>query len=277
MYPITAFAGLCGLLILVWLTRRVSTARRALEICQAEQRDLRRLLRLTAGDLRAPAIGLLGHAAHVAPLLAGSLLGVCRDLLDIAEALQDQTEEPAMQRTLRVEDVPLGRLVEFVVAQVAGQLGPGRRAWRVDPALGEVVLRGDRRALHQVLLRLLGSAVLATGEGDGIAISGMRREAGWALVIEDEGTGLAVPHIDGMGLETRGLGVGLALVRSLLRAHGGSLTFESTALVGTRAVLEFPDGCVEMPATQLGSAPRFGVAGVLTGVPAGMPAGIKVD
>ena len=254
MNPITALLGLCTLLILLWLIRRQADARRQLALCQAEQRDLRRLLRLTAGDLRAPALGLLGHAAHVAPPLGASLLGVCRDLLDIAEALQDQTEEPAMQRTLRIEDVPLGRLVDFVVAQVAGQLGPGRRAWRVDPALAEVVLRGDRRALHQVLLRLLGSAVLATGEGDGIAISGMHRAAGWVLIIEDEGTGLAMPRIDGIGLETRGLGIGLALVRSLLRAHGGSLTFESTALVGTRVVLEFPSRCVEAPAAQLAPA-----------------------
>ena len=209
------------------------------------QQDLQRLLRLTASDLRAPVLGLLGHAAHVGPVLGTSLVAVCRDMLDTAEALQAQTEAPGSPRTLRSEPVALGRLLEFVVTQVTAQLGPGQRAWRIDAALAEVTLRGDRRALHQVLLRLLSAAALATGEGDRIAITAEHRPASWALIIEDEGTGLAVPHIEGVGPETRGLGVGLALVRSLMRAHGGSLSFDSTSLVGTRTVLEFPHACVE--------------------------------
>jgi signal transduction histidine kinase len=200
----------------------------------------RRLLRLAASDLRAPALTLLGHAAHVPSPLGATLVAVCRGLLETAEALEEQTDEPGQQRVLRIEDVRLGRLLEFVVAQVAGQLGPGRRAWRIDPALHMVVLLGDRRALHQILLRLVSGAAMATTEGDGIALRGAAHGDAWALTIEDEGTGLAAARIDGVGLETRGLGVGLALVRSLMQAHGGSLSFESTSLVGTRAVLTWP-------------------------------------
>jgi signal transduction histidine kinase len=232
---IAALTGLCAALcIALW----VCTMRRGAD--RAEARELRRVARLAAGDLRGPALGLLGHAAHVPPPLGASLIAVCRDILDVTNALVDLTEAPGAPRPLRLEDVRLGPLLDFVVAQVAGQLGPGQRAWRQDSAAHQVCLRADRRALHQILLRLLTSAALSTGEGDAIGLSVGVAEGHCTIVIEDEGAGLAVARIAGGVAETRGLGVGLVLVRALVAAHGGSLQFESASLVGTRAVLQLP-------------------------------------
>lgn len=238
-----AAASLCvfiSVALAAWLLMRAGLAERRLAVCAARERELRRLLRLTAADLRAPVLSLMGHAPLVPPALAASMTGTCRALLDLAEALFAQTEDDQAQRVLEIEDVRLGALVDFVLAQVMGQLGPGRRAWRVEPGLRDIVVRADRRALHQCLLRLVSAAVMATGEGDGIAVAAVADGDGLAVAVEDEGTGLAVARIDGNGLETRGLGVGMALVNSLMRAHGGCLRFESTSLVGTRALLSFP-------------------------------------
>lgn len=247
-----AYSGLmiwpciCAFLLAACLTLgwRLATSTRLLAAGAMESQELRRLLRLAAADMRAPALNLLGHAAHVPPPLTASLLGLCRDVLFIADALQQQTEAPGSAPTIQLEDVALAPVLHFVVAQVSAQLGPGRRAWRPADALNTVVLRCDRRALHQVLLRVLTSAALATAEGDRIAIEAVTELNQWALVVEDEGTGLAAARIDGAGLETRGLGVGLALAQGLMRAHGGQLRFESTSLVGTRAILEFPRAAV---------------------------------
>lgn len=236
-----AFGLLC-LMLVAWLAMRAGLAERRLAACALRERELRRLLRLSAADMRAPVLSLMGHAPHVPPALAATLTGACRSLLDTAEALLEQTEEAQTQRVVRLEDVALGKLAEFVVAQVAGQLGPGRRAWRLDPGLRDVVLRADRRAVHQCLLRVVSAAAMATGEGDGIALLARPHNDRLAVAVEDEGTGLALSRIDGHGLETRGIGVGMALVNRLMQAHGGCLRFESTSLVGTRAVLDFPPG-----------------------------------
>jgi signal transduction histidine kinase len=136
--------------------------------------------------------------------------------------------------------VQLGPLLHFVVAQISASLGPGQRAWRIAPDLDHVALLADRRALHQVLLRVLSSAALATKDGDWIDITAATAPDGWTLAISDEGTGLALSHMDGAGTDTRGVGVGLYLARSLMQAHGGALAMESAARIGTRACLRFP-------------------------------------
>jgi len=237
-----AGVGLAGLLAaaLVRERRRGRLLGQRLHASTVREQALVRLAKLTAGDLRGPALGLLGHAEHAPAPLRASLAGVCRLLLDLAEALLDETAAPGTARTLREEAVILGPLLDFVVAQVAAQLGPGRRAWRLGPGLEHVTLMADRRALHQVLLRVLTGAVLATGDGDLIDITASADAATWTLRVEDEGNGLAVARVEGAGLETRGVGLGLALARSLMQAHGGTLVLESTAQVGTRASLRFP-------------------------------------
>jgi signal transduction histidine kinase len=212
----------------------------ALFAARNQARDLTRTIRVTAGDLRGPALGLLGQAEHAPQDLKAPLASLSRGLLDLAEALLEQTEDPQAPRRLREEEVPLGPLLEFVMANVVAQLGPARRAWRVSPELARVTLVGDRRALHQILLRVLSAAALATAEGDWIDI-GMEAEAdGFTLLIEDEGAGLPLPKIGGPIVETRGLGLGLTLASCLMQAHGGSLDLESRASVGTRTRLRFP-------------------------------------
>jgi len=234
--------ALVGLLLTALARERLRGRRLAqqLQASRARSQALVRLAKLTASDLRGPALSLLGHAEHTPATMKASLVGVCRYLLDLAEALLDQTEEPGAARTLREEPVILGPLLDFVVAQVAAQLGPGRRVWRLGPGLEHVTLVADRRALHQVLLRVLTGAALATGDGDLIQITATAENGTWTLLVEDEGNGLAVARVEANGLETRGVGMGLSLARSLMQAHGGSLALESTAQVGTRASLRFP-------------------------------------
>jgi signal transduction histidine kinase len=212
----------------------------ALLAAVAARQDAVRLLRLTAGELRAPALTLKGHAERGLALPGAGLLAVAQRLLDIAQGLLDETEQPDAERKLVEEQFCLGPLLDFVVAQVAAQLGPGSRAWHIADDVRGAALLADRRAVHQVLLRVITAAALATRDADWIDIRAATQDDGWALVVEDEGNGLPVESMAERGPESRGIGVGLALARSLMQAHGGSLTIESAAQVGTRAVIRFP-------------------------------------
>jgi signal transduction histidine kinase len=225
---------LCGALLAV--RREIAVLKQGLSQERAAHQGAIRLLRLTAADLRAPALTLQSHAEQGEP----ALRVLSRKLLDVAEGLLEQTEQPGARRQLREEKLPLGPLVDFVVTQVRSHLGPGQRAWHISDTLQDVTLLADRRAVHQVLLRVVTCAALATRDLDWIDIDAAENDEFWALVVQDEGHGLPVAEAEDQGPETRGLGVGLALARSLMQAHGGTLTIESAARIGTRAIIRFP-------------------------------------
>lgn len=223
-------------------------ARAGADASQAALQDLIRLARLTASDLRAAAVSLLGHAACAPVPLQQALRGAEASLRELAEASLRQTEDPAHAAGLQLEPLSVGAVVKLAASRVAGQLGPGRRDWRLAPNLDELEILADRRALYEILLRVLTSAALATGEGDCIQVSAAQPDGALELLIQDEGAGLAVDKTGGAARETRGLGVGLALAHSLMQAHGGALCLTSTAGVGTRARLSFPAARGSAPA-----------------------------
>jgi len=198
-----------------------------------------RLLRLAASDQRNVALTLFSHAQTIQPPDA-ELAGLAQRLLDMSEDLTEQTETPDAVRYLQEEDVQLLPAIEFGVAQVAAHLGPGRRAWRLSPELEPVRLWVDRRAINQVLGNVLSGAVAATRSGDWIEFSIEPGPETWSLVVQDEGVGLPMPATDTHKKESRGIGLRLTLARSLMQAHGGSLTVESAERIGTRVRLSFP-------------------------------------
>jgi len=198
-----------------------------------------RLLRLAASDQRNVALALFGHAQTAEPPDT-ALAGLARRLLDMSEDLTQQTETPEAARHLQEAEVALLPLIEFAMAQVAAHLGPGRRTWRLAPELEPTRLLVDRRAINQVLVNVLSGAACATRHGDRIELSAEPGQGSWSLIVQDEGIGLPLGPNDSHSEESRGIGLRLTLARSLMQAHGGTLTVESAERIGTRVRLSFP-------------------------------------
>jgi C4-dicarboxylate-specific signal transduction histidine kinase len=108
-------------------------------------------------------------------------------------------------------------------------------------------IRGDRIQLQQVLLNLLMNAIEAmSGGGDGPRVLGVRSapEAapGVLVTVRDSGPGLDPQQLDRLfdafyTTKAQGLGLGLAISRRIIEAHGGRLW--ASANVPHGAVLQF--------------------------------------
>ncbi len=214
---------------------------------RAGEADAVRALRLAAIELRGPATTLLGHAdrlcADGVSVPAGTTIGaIARQMLDLADDLQHHALADAASRVLRDEPTRLATVLHDAVAAVEASLDPGRRHWRLPPELDGIEVIADRRALSQILARVLGCAARFSQHDDWIDIACEADADRFALIVADEGSGLAAT--DGAGApghaDTRGLGLGLVLARVLMQAHGGSLLVEAVPSVGTRVTLEFP-------------------------------------
>ena len=108
---------------------------------------------------------------------------------------------------------------------------------------------GDRPQLLHVVLNLLGNANKFAPEGTRIRIAGGRDGADTVLRVEDDGPGL--PPGDEAGVFGRyrrfggasrphGAGLGLWIVHSIVRRHGGSVAAETRAEGGARFTVRLP-------------------------------------
>ncbi len=253
------FGGLAVGIVLVRALRRARAerwaARQAADQATARCAALTRLVALSVHELRQTTLRLHGQAQALAADDAGeatrhdapaAIAQLSRALLSLADDLDEHLHPATHQPVLHDEALALGPLIDEAVATVAATLGPSRRQWRIAPELAAITLRADRRAFRQVLLRTLGHAARSSGHGDWIEISAEPHPDGLTLVITDEGAGLV--HAEPARLaerpnsvaDSRGIGLGLTLARSLIEAHGGRLAIEATPAIGTRVTLNLP-------------------------------------
>jgi len=111
---------------------------------------------------------------------------------------------------------------------------------------GDLTGEWDRNRLHQALGNLIGNAIDASPAGHSVRVDARVAPAGgqrW--IIADTGAGMPAHVLAGLGGVVRsarpfGSGFGIALADGTIRAHGGTLRFESPSQGGTRAVIELP-------------------------------------
>jgi signal transduction histidine kinase len=120
--------------------------------------------------------------------------------------------------------------------------------------LPPLAVAGDADWLRQVFAGLLENAAKYAGRGASVRITGAADD-GWAeVVVADDGLGIAAERLDGLferfgrgAAPAPGFGVGLALARWVVEAHGGSLAAASPAEGGLRLTLRLPLAGTEEP------------------------------
>jgi signal transduction histidine kinase len=123
----------------------------------------------------------------------------------------------------------------------------------VNDVPADIVLSGDETALQQIVINLTTNAIKFTPSGGTIRWTGVRDDAGMlTLAVADTGAGISPDDIErvfeafGQGrhdiaTRERGTGLGLPIVRGLMRAHGGDVQIDSQLGQGTRVTLTFPN------------------------------------
>jgi signal transduction histidine kinase len=213
------------------------------------------VLAIVAHDLRAPLNAVQTSASFLMDVeLAEAdrtrLLGVIRraasgmnrlieDLLDVA-----RMESGAFTVDLRRLD--LGALAADACEQFRPQAIDAGRALEchVEGELPAVL--ADRDRISQVLENLIGNALKFTPVGGRVTVRVARHGAdGVACAVEDTGIGISpsdLPHLFERFWQARryrrgGAGLGLAIARGVVEAHGSSLTVESE--IGRGSVFSF--------------------------------------
>lgn len=149
--------------------------------------------------------------------------------------------EGLQQEWLEVDDLVAEVLADLVV--VAEQ-----RGIEVECELHETRVFADRVLLQTLLRNLLSNAVRHTPDGGRVRVRSVRRAGYPQLVVEDSGPGIAEHERErvferfyrGPGGRGPGVGLGLAIVSAIARAHGARVALGRSELGGLRAEVRLP-------------------------------------
>jgi two-component system, chemotaxis family, CheB/CheR fusion protein len=176
-----------------------------------------------------------GKARGIVKRQVSHMVRLIDDLLDISRVTSGRIR-------LCRERVDLAAAVDQAVEAIRPALEAAGHTLVVDPAAEPLVLDADPVRLVQIVENLLSNAVKYTVQGaGGIELRTARQDGQAVLRVRDAGIGIApemLAHVWELFMQVdptyersqSGLGIGLALVRSLAELHGGSVEVTSAGL-----------------------------------------------
>ena len=251
--PIHDPDGPDGALVSVVVTMQDLAPLRELERMRTE------FLGMVSHELRAPLTSIKGSAATV--LRASRIFGPA----EVAQFFRIIDEQANRMDNLIGDLLDAGRIeigtlsvapesseVAALVDQARGTFvsGGGRHSVRIDlpPDLPRVM--ADRQRMVQVLNNLLANAARQSPESAPIRIAAAREGLHVAVSVADEGRGIAPDHLGQLfrkytaaGDQEGGIGggLGLAICKGLVEAHGGRIRAESGGVgLGARFTFTIP-------------------------------------
>ncbi len=191
----------------------------------------------------------LRQGQYDAAELADILDDVIKDQTRAAEVLRHMRRMVKKETGLEFVTVDVGELAREVVAMVRYEaaLEQVEIAVDIEPALPPA--RGDRVQLQQVLLNLLLNALEAMKGGPRlgrtVALHARSKEGTVEVAVRDRGRGIAADDVERLfepfyTTKGEGLGMGLSICRSIIRAHGGRLWAENNAQGGATFYFTVP-------------------------------------
>ena len=167
------------------------------------------------------------------------------DLLDVSRVTLGKIE-------LAREPLLLSEVVSRAVETSRESIDRAGITLEVHIESGPIWLDGDMTRLEQVLVNLLSNAVKFTPPGGTITVQAGREDDRAVMRVRDTGAGIdpsLLPRIfelfvqgdTSLARAKSGLGIGLALVRKLVRLHGGEVTASSAGVEkGSEFVVQLP-------------------------------------
>ena len=196
-----------------------------------------------------------GHALEIVRRQAGSMRQLVDDLLDV-------TRLRLGRLSMRPGPTHLGEVVSLATETVRSAMAERRHALDIVLPDTDVPLHVDRLRIAQVLGNLLANAAKYTPHGGRVRLHAQCAGGELRIAVEDNGIGLEPNELEqAFGLFVQlpaggdaglsGLGLGLALARSIAQLHGGTLHAESEGRGrGCTFVLALPLPAAEAAAAQ---------------------------
>lgn len=214
-------------------------------------------LKTPIAAIRAHLENLLDGVERPDPHTLQVMLGQTERLGRLIEQLLELSRLESGELPLRREDLPLAPLVMQVLSEI--EVARRDRGVAVESDLPEDLpaVDADRERVHQVLFNLLDNAVRFTPSGGAVTVSAHRHNGSVEVRVADTGAGIRPEHLPRLferfyradsarSREDGGTGIGLAIARSVVEAHGGHIHAESELGRGSVFTFDLPVAAATM-------------------------------
>lgn len=153
--------------------------------------------------------------------------------------------EFAKPKEIRLERLSLSELIPTSLQQIEAHVSTQNLVIRRQIE-DEIILKGDKEKLHEMLLNLLFNAIQVSESGSTIDVSLKRQNFSEALItIADFGEGIEDENLDRVfdpffTTKPEGTGLGLAVVKSIVDGHNGEIRVQSRRGQGTQVMVSLP-------------------------------------
>ncbi len=245
-----------------YITRLEEAARLKSEFITIASHELRTPISVIKGFVELFEDDSLGPSTPEQRAAIAGIQGSLAGLMRIAEDATRISQIEGERLTLNVEEHAVGALVEQAVALAVAD-GPGREVdvhTETAPHLEHVHLDGPR--LVQAIAHLVRNGIRFTPDGGRVEVRALRELDDLVVHVADTGIGIppqrledlfrrslilcdSLHHHSSSVLEfnSAGLGLGLAMARGIVEAHGGTLDVTSRTGQGSTFTLRVPWDC----------------------------------
>ena len=168
-------------------------------------------------------------------------------LTKLVKTLLDMSE---LQTVARTDEIELGALVEEVLADLE-PLARERGIALNAGCCGELYMTGSDILIYRVVFNLVENAIRYNRDGGSVYVSVNKRDTNAVIAVRDTGRGISPEYIERVfepffrvdksrSRELGGVGLGLALVREIVRLHDGSIAVSESNEEGTTFEVVFP-------------------------------------
>lgn len=171
------------------------------------------------------------------------------DVMMVARFDLSKSHTQAVQTPLRIETISVSLLLQTVVSRFRSEHPTHHLMVDVQPGLPDIP--ADRVLLRRAVENLTQNARKYSEPGSTVRISATFRNGTVTIEVTDSGIGIDAADLEQVFMpffrsdrsrarQTGGVGLGLALVRRVIEAHGGTVQLTSALGRGTTAVIMLP-------------------------------------